>query len=145
MPKLHGFSLLEVLVAMTLLALGVLGMGGLQLSVLRAQQGSLERTQATLLAEDLLERAWLNPGQSYVLGFDAEPPSSVDCQSQSCTPAQLRRFDQAQWLQALANALPEGDGAVEESGLERRVTVRWREKPDSPLVSLSLLTLTAAP
>jgi len=134
-----------VLVAMTLLALGVLGMGGLQLSVLRAQQGSLERTQATLLAEDLLERAWLNPGQSYVLGFDAEPPSSVDCQSQSCTPAQLRRFDQAQWLQALANALPEGDGAVEESGLERRVTVRWREGPDSPLVSLSLLTLTAAP
>jgi len=144
-PKLHGFSLLEVLVAMTLLALGVLGMGGLQLSVLRAQQGSLERTQATLLAEDLLERAWLNPGQSYVLGFEAEPPSSVDCQSQSCTPAQLRRFDQAQWLQALANALPEGDGAVEESGLERRVTVRWRERTDSPLVSLSLLTLRAAP
>jgi type IV pilus assembly protein PilV len=134
-----------VLVAMTLLALGVLGMGGLQLSVLRAQQGSLERTQATILAEDLLERAWLNPGQSYALGFDAQPPSSVDCRAQSCTPAQLRRFDQAQWLRALASTLPEGDGAVEESGLERRVTVRWREGPDSPLVSLSLLTLSAAP
>ncbi|MGD1988158.1 MAG: type IV pilus modification protein PilV [Pseudomonadales bacterium] len=145
MPRLGGFSLLEVLVAMTLLALGVLGMGSLQLSVLRAQQGSQERTQATILAEDLLERAWLNPRQSYALGFDAEPPSSVDCGSQSCTPAQLRSFDQAQWLRALASTLPEGDGAVEESGLERRVTVRWREGPGSPLLSLSLLTLGATP
>ena len=130
---------------MTLLALGVLGTGSLQLSVLRAQQGSLERTQATILAEDLLERAWLNPRQSYALGFDAEPPSSVDCGSQSCTPAQLRSFDQAQWLRALASTLPEGDGAVEESGLERRVTVRWREGPGGPLLSLSLLTLGATP
>lgn len=120
-------------------------MGGLQVSVLRTQQGTLERTQATVLAEDLLERAWLNPGQSYALGFDAEPPSSVDCRSQSCTPAELRRFDQAQWLRALASALPEGDGAVQESGLQRRVTVRWREGPGRPLLSLSLLTLSASP
>lgn len=130
---------------MTILALGVLGMGGLQLSVLRAQQGSLERTQATILAEDLLERAWLNPRERYAISFDDAPPTSVDCRSQSCTPAELRRFDQAQWLRALASALPEGDGAVEESGLERRVTVRWREGAGSPLVSLSLLTLRAAP
>ena len=130
---------------MTILALGVLGMGGLQLSVLRAQQGSLERTQATILAEDLLERAGLNPGESYALGFNSAPPSSADCRAQSCTPSQLRRFDQAQWLRALASTLPEGDGAVEESGLERRVTVRWREIPGNPLVSLSLLTLRSAP
>ncbi|MEY3042918.1 MAG: hypothetical protein RLZZ174_2000, partial [Pseudomonadota bacterium] len=80
-PQPAGFSLLEVLVAMTLLALGVLGMGGLQLSVLRSQQDAQFRTEATLLAADLLERAIMNRGESYTLAFSAEPPMAPDCLS----------------------------------------------------------------
>jgi type IV pilus assembly protein PilV len=144
-PQPAGFSLLEVLVAMTLLALGVLGMGGLQLSVLRSQQDAQFRTEATLLAADLLERAIMNRGESYTLAFSAEPPLAPDCLSQPCTPPQLARFDLARWRALLAEALPEGNGAVQESGFNLEVTVRWRAAPSQAPTYLSLVTQRPPP
>lgn len=140
-----GFSLLEVLVAMTLLTLGVLGMGGLQLSVLRSQQDAQHRTEATLLAADLLERAGMNRGEAYALPFSAEAPLAPDCLSQACTPAQLRNFDLARWRALLADALPEGEGAVQETGFTVEVTVRWQAAPGEEATSLSLVTQRPPP
>ena len=63
MSRGGGFSLVEVLVALLVLSLGVLGMAGLQLKSLQGAQVAKQRSQATLAAEDFGERLWFWVGQ----------------------------------------------------------------------------------
>jgi type IV pilus assembly protein PilV len=52
----RGVSLIEVLVAAVVLAIGLLGLAGLQLRGMQVNQGSAMRAQAVILAEDLADR-----------------------------------------------------------------------------------------
>ena len=56
----HGFTLLEVLIALLILSVGLLGLANLQILGLRSSQGALLRSQATVLAEELAERMQVN-------------------------------------------------------------------------------------
>lgn len=51
-----GTSLLEVLIAVVILSIGLLGLAGLQVAGLRVNQGAMQRSQATMLAYDILDR-----------------------------------------------------------------------------------------
>lgn len=53
-----GFGLLEVLVALVILAFGLLGMAALQLNALKNATQSYQRSVATLAAIDAQERLW---------------------------------------------------------------------------------------
>lgn len=53
-----GFTLIEVLVALVVLSIGLLGVAGLQLRSLQSSHASYERTVVTLQAHDLVERMW---------------------------------------------------------------------------------------
>ena len=57
-----GFTLIEVLVAVFVLALGLLGAASLQLIGTRGNNGAYLRSQATLVANDLAERMHVNLG-----------------------------------------------------------------------------------
>lgn len=52
----RGFNLLEVMVAMFVLAFGLLGLAALQVQTLRSNHSAMLRTQATFLAIDVTER-----------------------------------------------------------------------------------------
>lgn len=67
MTAQRGVTLIEVLVAMVVLSVGLLGMAGLQVSSLRANQSSYIRTQAVSQAYDILDeiRADLPNWQTY--------------------------------------------------------------------------------
>lgn len=52
----RGFNLLEVMVAMFVLAFGLLGLAALQVQTLRSNYSAMLRTQATFLAIDVTER-----------------------------------------------------------------------------------------
>ena len=98
-----GFSLLEVLIALLILAVGLLGMASLMLHSMKSNQSSYQRTQASLLAYDMAERLRLNPaiataGNNYVIASTANPGSAVTCPSGTCTAAQ-------QW-RAMATSTP---------------------------------------
>ena len=56
--RARGFSLIEVLVAVVVLGIGLLAVGGLQLSSLREAQAGYQRTLASLAAQDSAERLW---------------------------------------------------------------------------------------
>ncbi len=55
-----GFTLIEVLIAMLVLAVGLLGLAGLQATSLRNNQSAYNRSQATQLAYDLADRMRAN-------------------------------------------------------------------------------------
>ena len=145
-----GYSLIELLVAMLVIAVGALGAVGLQIASSENNRGALERTVALMLAEDMVERLHANGGAGYTASLGTGPPAWVDCRARDCAPAELAVFDLAVWKCALGRwndesvcvavrtagllaaeerqpGLPEGDGgvAVEADG-RFAVTVTWR-------------------
>ncbi|MBK7541914.1 MAG: type IV pilus modification protein PilV [Candidatus Competibacteraceae bacterium] len=110
-----GFTLLEVLVALVVLSVGLLGLASLQVNGLRFNHSAYLRTQATLLAEELADRMRANrPG--FVAGNYDNPANLTvvaACQTPAgCTSAQMAQTDVAQWRQSLAALLPTGQGVV---------------------------------
>lgn len=58
--RTRGFSLIEVLVALVITAIGLLGIAALVLFSMRASFESRQQTIASMLAVDVHERAWLD-------------------------------------------------------------------------------------
>lgn len=59
----QGFGLIEVLVALTILSVGMLGLAAMQLKSLQASRESLNTTIATIMVRDMNERAWAQQDQ----------------------------------------------------------------------------------
>ncbi|NOX26783.1 MAG: type IV pilus modification protein PilV [Gammaproteobacteria bacterium] len=136
MNKKHnsGFTLLEVLIALLVLSVGLLGLASLQTRGLATGHNAYLRSQAVLLARDMAERIRTNA--NYVLATEEtdqtiytvdynQTPTDTDCSSNSCSPAQLAQYDIDQWLTSLTNTLPTGDGQITKTGIAYVITVRW--------------------
>ncbi len=114
----HGFSLIEVLVALFVLSIGLLGLAGLQTLGLKFNTQSYQRTQAVLNAYDIVDRIRANAGGIAVavyddIGIDAAPPGSPpDCGAIACDNTQMADYDIAQWKNSLAELLTQGKGTV---------------------------------
>lgn len=107
--KQSGVGLIEVLITVLVLAVGLLGLVGMQLAAKRASFEATQRTVATSLVRDLIERMRSNPDQlnAYVvtdLGDEGSPPTAADCASASCTPAQMATYDIYDWYMLLIGA-----------------------------------------
>ena len=63
-----GFTLLEVLVALLILAIGILGIAGLQFQALRFNHDAYLRTQVNVVATDVMELMRLNNNPDAFLG-----------------------------------------------------------------------------
>ena len=113
-PGTSGFTLIEVLIAMVVLSIGLLGVAGLQVSGLRANHSSSMRSQATYLSYDMADRMranirGVNGGSYNNLSGD---PGDPGCAASGCTPAQMAQTDLHEWNSANAANLPSGAGAV---------------------------------
>jgi type IV pilus assembly protein PilV len=135
----RGFTLTEVLLAVMVLALGLLGLASLQLQSLRANQDAYHTSQASFLAEEILERMRGNPDEAragqYDLPEGADGPAPVNCigSGQNCTPQQLRDHDLSSWIAAVEERLPDGGAEIETApGPAGRVrvaiTLQWRNR-----------------
>lgn len=128
----RGVSLIESLVALLLLALGVLGLAGLQAGSLAQARNANARAAAVQMANDLLERMQLNPslgrspsggvssGALYEIGWGAPDGPATDCQNRSCTGPELAKHDLLRWKQAWQTALPGADARVFRSRTDPR-------------------------
>ena len=118
---MRGFTLLEVLVAMVVLSIGLLGLAGLMGSSLKNSHSAYQRTQATWLAYDALDRMRANRAIAlaggYNLALGAAPGGSG-----------LAATDLSEWDTALTNTLTAGDGsiAVAATGVVK-VIVQWND------------------
>ena len=109
-----GFTLLEVLVTLFVIAIALLGTAGMQTYAMKVNQGGQFRTQAVVLGLDLLERIEAN-NEAAILGSYAANPvpttAAGDCYAGACSPTALAAYDLGQIGQKLA-ALPSGSATV---------------------------------
>ncbi len=127
-----GFTLVEVLVALVVMSVGMLGIAALYLEGIRAGRTSLYRTAAVNLASDMADRirANRNAGVAYA---GTGPGADGDCVNgpNDCTPQELADDDWLDWSTQLDNQLPEGAGGeVAVAGpvpLTYTITVAWPE------------------
>lgn len=123
----RGFGLIEVLVAVLILAIGLLGMASLQTNGIQMTTGALSRTQAVLLAEDLIERARANKSAISNYTVTAGSPPACDL-TYAIANASVASDDVAEWRNNVSCLLPDGDAAVAVSGAVMTVTVNWQAR-----------------
>lgn len=149
--RTQGFSLIEVLVALFVLSIGLLGLAALQTTGLKLNHQSYERTQAVIQAYDIIDRMRANRETSAIINdaYDSvslgnQPTVTVDCDTTTCTSDQLAAFDIRYWNATNASILPEGKGAIckgtftndtngypsscATDGSIYRIAVAWKEK-----------------
>lgn len=113
----RGFTLLEVLIALLVLSIGLLGLAALQTIGLKFNNQSYQRTQAVYQAYDIIDRIRANStakaaGNYSNVSLGSIPSlSGIDCGT-ACTPTQLATYDINRWNSANQAALSQGRGAV---------------------------------
>lgn len=146
-----GFTLIEVLVAVIILAMGLIGLAGLQANGLANNQTAYNRSQASQLAYDMADRMRSNTpvANSYVAATAAgvipacpngtnNPCTACTTTTNFCTQAQMVAKDVYEWKSALGaipgqrGLLPNGNGSIVQdppagSGIYT-ITVNWDEK-----------------
>ena len=138
--KQHGFSMVEVLVTLVIMAVGLLGLAGMQATSLRNTESAYQRSQAAQMAYDMLDRMRVNAAGVAAGGYNSidetAPTSYTSClkadTTSTCTTAQMTAFDDGDWHAKLAAALPLGTGSVAGGGTGSvfTITVRWDDNRD---------------
>jgi type IV pilus assembly protein PilV len=137
--KDKGFSLIEVLIAVVVLAFGLFGLAALQATVQRSGVESVQRSQALLLLQDLVSRIKANGANAadYVVNY-VGTGDALDCSP----PLSVAEQDLCEWRNALKGTAEKradstniggvigGRGCVEvaDAGppLTLRITVAWQ-------------------
>ena len=117
----RGETLVEVLVALLVLSIGLLGVAALQVSALQTNQGAHVRSQASVLAYDIADRMRANRAVALAGGYNV---------LYTVTPSggALNELDLQNWKAALTNTLPTGQGEISLVGSIALIRVRWTDK-----------------
>jgi type IV pilus assembly protein PilV len=139
--KQRGVTLVEVLTAVVILSVGLLGVAALSLTSARTNQNAAIRSTATMLISDFVDRMRANAHGLKNGAYDniaantaGSAPSVTSCATGSvCSASAMAQFDAAQWQARIVDLLPQGTGAVTcvgaATGSMRQctITVTWRE------------------
>lgn len=120
----RGFTLLEVLVTMVVLSLGLLGYAGLQMASLKNSASAYQRSQATILAYDIIDRLRANRAQAIGGGYNIAIGAAG-------AGAGVAGLDLVDWKVLVGNALPGGDAAINVDGTGNvLIQIQWMDKRD---------------
>ena len=142
----RGFSLIEVLVSLLILACGLLGMTALQNESLRYSHAAFSESLALLLITDIVERMRANTRadndagladdniiERYAIDFTDRVATVTDCGSVVCSAGDMADWDLMQWRKRVESTdyLPNGESAIVVDALSNEVTVSiryaWRQ------------------
>jgi type IV pilus assembly protein PilV len=145
--RLAGFSLLEVLIALIVLSVGLLGIAKMEALALSTTATSSRRSIAALEASSLAASMHINRGfwesaaasgiQVTISGSTVSNPpggATADCEDGKdapCSAQQLAASDLTFWAAALAAALPSDAATVQcntSTPLECSIQIQWSEQ-----------------
>ena len=143
----RGFSLVEMLVALVVMSVGMLGIAALYIESMKSNRGASLRTQAVALAYDMADRIRANrlAGAQYALALGAAPPAAHNCVAGvNCTQDDMAEDDLNRWVTSVRAIMP-WNGATPPrtaviftpaAGVGRpdtyQVMITWREPNQDP-------------
>ncbi len=144
--KQYGFSLVEVLIALIIMSVGMLGIAGLYVQSMQAGRTSLFRHHAVTLAGDVADRIRANPraGAAYA---GAGNDNSCIAQNLDCDEDAMAGNDIFIWKAQALDSLPTGNVTVvyDDSTVppNYQITVTWDEpnaiNPPSYTINIPVL------
>jgi type IV pilus assembly protein PilV len=140
-----GFSLLEVLIALVILSVGLLGLAAMQAEGLRGSSNAQLRHQASRLVSDIVDRMRANPAGVTATTVDgnyeiaaaetaANPESCADdtdagVTAKSCSPSEMAGYDKFLWRQHVTDLLPTGTSSIVRAADSRfLISVGWTDR-----------------
>ena len=142
----QGVSLIEVLVAMLLVAFGMAAMAGMLVYSVNANTNSGNRAMATMMAMEYAEQLRANPNELsqsspayarndtntysnlYKAGGRTPPSIGIQCEYPACTSTSLATLEKAEFLKRLKLTLPAGDFVLNKvSNTQADLWILWME------------------
>lgn len=130
-----GFSLLEVMIAIVIIGVGVLGIAALQTTSSVMTESSVHRGQAAALATEIVERMRVNLAEAKAGNYDISvlPTLTRNCigPSRDCSTSELKEHDLRVWSDRVAALLPSGNATISSSAdngidpVDITVTLQW--------------------
>ncbi|WP_225977141.1 type IV pilus modification protein PilV [Paracidovorax avenae] len=144
-----GLTLIEMMVALVVLSIGLLGLAGLQVATAKYRVNTAVRSASTGLVFDMSERIRVNADaagpsflqagsfgdSAYAISDDWATQQSAtfsvsrNCETLSCTPTERAAYDLAIWRAKVRTAMPQGGALI--SGNKRdgfMLTLMWFDK-----------------
>ncbi len=126
----QGFSLVEVLIALIIMSVGMLGIAGLYVQSMQAGRTSMYRHHAVTLAGDVADRIRANPRAGAVYALAGADNNCVAADT-DCSEGEMAAHDIFVWDQQAAESLPNGTVTVAfDNGVnppEYTITIAWDE------------------
>ena len=137
--KSAGFTLLEVMIAMVIFSIGLLGLAGIQAVSLKNNHSAYTRTITMQLAynmADVIRAGTDNEGlvsskfDSVTVGIGTAPASCVQKNlgtPPNCTDTNLADFEIYHWKKRIEDTLASGVGTIKKNGDVYTITIMWDE------------------
>ena len=160
--KQCGFSMLEVLITLMIVAIALLGTAGMQVYAMRVNQSGQFHTLAVILAADIAERIEVNKVAAVAANYHMTSPLSAPgiastlCDVTACTTTQLADWDTRQWGQDIARLLPQANWQIcvdansdnvcdvspaASNPITYRIFISWQDRSNAKVLNGTAATL----
>ena len=136
-----GFTLLEVMIAMVIFSIGLLGLAGIQAVALKNNNSAYTRTVTMQLAYNMADvlRASTNNEGNIISAFDTvttaipgtAPTSCVQKDgggAPDCTETDLSSFEIYHWKKRIEKELASGLGSISKNADVYTITIMWDDE-----------------
>lgn len=142
--KQRGFSLVEVLIALIVMSIGMLGIAGLYVQSMQAGRTSMFRHHAVTLAGDVADRIRANPRAGAAYLADGANNNCVSG-GVDCSPADMAANDIDLWDQQARETLPNGTVTIQLDNAvippEYTIIIGWDEPGEQPTFQITVPVL----
>ncbi len=145
--RITGSTLIEVMVAVVVLSIGLLGLALLQLHSLQANTDAYLRTQASMFAYEIIDRMRANPTATGTGAYHVPDTTAADikksaytgCKNSSCKcntvgttcdTDTLATYDLGKWYEEQVPILPAAAerSTITKNGNQHMIVIRWTER-----------------